>query len=149
MYVVGREQRVDAKISSMQEIGERIAKFYPWVRGQITKLSYTIPNTNPRQFVDIRNNANYIKVIAESTSRKKVEMFLIIEDIFAYNSRSYQLNTWRRRHPQKVPRGVFDKAKQVEYIGVICSHDDDDRDCLADQDARFVNSEDDGALQSD
>jgi len=120
-YECGRQRtiRVDAKNTSLQEFCQRIAEFCPWVRGQIMKLSYTIPNTNPRQFADTRNNVDYTKVIAENTSKKKVKIFLTTEETVAYTPRSYQLNIWRRIHSQKMPRGVSDKAKHVECIGVM------------------------------
>ena len=82
-----------------------------------TKLHH--PNTNPRQFADTRNNVDYTKVIAENTSKKKVKIFLTTEETVAYTPRSYQLNIWRRIHSQKMPRGVSDKAKHVECIGVM------------------------------
>ena len=62
------------------------------------KLSYTIPNNNPRLFEGIRNNEMFMEVFRSYFERENVDMLLMLEQVRRFSG---PFTIYRRRNPPR------------------------------------------------
>ena len=73
--------RVEYDRTSLKNLGQQVVEFLSVSRGHLLKLSYTISNTEARQFEEIRTNKMFMEVLRTHLQRVYVEMFPFLEQV--------------------------------------------------------------------